>query len=1192
MADINNSFTIDAAQAIKTLNTLNATLAQTNRSLRVFQSIANSNMGGGFAAATASLQQMQAAAQAATGAVNTGSQDANRSVRGLGISFQDMTRIIASQILFNAIGGITQAFTESAEAAKDFELQMLRIEAIAEGSQSSIQGIEQRVDELSIALGRDLTETSSAVFEALQNDLGTTSETFKLLEGQAQDLALVTGGTLVQSVNALSSVIKSYAQTNEEAEENAAILFGTINAGRITLADLENSMGTILPLSAKVGTSFKDVSTALATVTLSGTKANVATTQLRNVFNKLIKPTELLQERFTELGFVNFEELQNESEGFADALNKITDGKTSEEVARMFNTIRGNLGVLNVLTQQGELFQKTLDNVNESGERLGDTIKTFKESDAFAAEVNAAELGVVFKELGKDTLVAKNAAVDLFQFFVDDASDAKVAIAAVTLGLGTLAVQAIRASTLMTASLAGLGPIALGLAASFAAMAAANKAIDFSNSFAGLNDEIEALRISKLEELNQQIRDEIPQSVTEALNGIENFTQGATDGFDTVISKAADLRNQIDSIGQGRQDGFEGLIQRFGSRRLELLKQVEKSIDDIDKTILDNTSKIADINKEIFDFQFDRSLTRLSDDDALEAQLKRARTQSEKLKESLDNLDLGKQSQEAALESNKLTKAYAEAALRAADAAGNTQAIAQAEGLVTTALFQQQKIYEKIAELNQSEGLGKLDEQRAAIEKLNAAQQRDAQQLIEDFKAIRKASLEGRDTALDVSFLEKDIKKFADSLKQFDDNTLVDLLGFEDAASALSESVAEGLSNVVVDWTQSIDGLRAALNGQEFEAVVKLNAQIAQATTDEVRRQLSRVGTDQDSVSKLSANEKALTQVIEDQVTARQKQIIATNELAIAREKANAFIKEATASGVNPLAFGVDTLQDTLLPLQEQLKNIGTLSESELAKLSTGLREGIIAAGDLQGSVIGGLGGLSVERVDAFQQSLSALFDAVRAQQELNTSPFNQEALDEAKAGLEAIQRLELDQPIKDVNDTLNQTSLRARGAAEATRSIATAGSNAQISVNSLTSTTGNLSSAATSAAQAFDRMAASARDAAAAANAANNSNSSGFAFRGGQVNYRANGGDSRGQDTLPTMLSPEEFVMNSKSSRNFLPQLQAMNASTGSQSSGGDQNITIGDINVTSNSQLPSQTAREVGISIKRELRRGTFKL
>jgi hypothetical protein len=95
-------------------------------------------------------------------------------------------------------------------------------------------------------------------------------------------------------------------------------------------------------------------------------------------------------------------------------------------------------------------------------------------------------------------------------------------------------------------------------------------------------------------------------------------------------------------------------------------------------------------------------------------------------------------------------------------------------------------------------------------------------------------------------------------------------------------------------------------------------------------------------------------------------------------------------------------------------------------------------------------------------------------------------------------------------------------------------------------------------------------------------------------MRYLASGGFARGVDQIPAMLSKGEFVVNSKSSRQFYSQLSAMNA--GSQpvyrESGGSV-TNIGDvaINVTESS-LPKQTAREVMSAFRREMRRGSGRL
>lgn len=99
--------------------------------------------------------------------------------------------------------------------------------------------------------------------------------------------------------------------------------------------------------------------------------------------------------------------------------------------------------------------------------------------------------------------------------------------------------------------------------------------------------------------------------------------------------------------------------------------------------------------------------------------------------------------------------------------------------------------------------------------------------------------------------------------------------------------------------------------------------------------------------------------------------------------------------------------------------------------------------------------------------------------------------------------------------------------------------------------------------------------------------------FNGGMMSYFANGG--RGQDTIPAMLSPNEFVVNPKSTAKFFSQLQAINAGQTPvfrQDGGGvTNNTTVGDIHVHGG-QSPEKTGRAVMREIRRELRRGSGRL
>ena len=96
-----------------------------------------------------------------------------------------------------------------------------------------------------------------------------------------------------------------------------------------------------------------------------------------------------------------------------------------------------------------------------------------------------------------------------------------------------------------------------------------------------------------------------------------------------------------------------------------------------------------------------------------------------------------------------------------------------------------------------------------------------------------------------------------------------------------------------------------------------------------------------------------------------------------------------------------------------------------------------------------------------------------------------------------------------------------------------------------------------------------------------------------GGMTYRASGGFVRGTDSIPAMLSPNEFVINAKSSRQFASQLNAMNAGSNPvfRQEGGpsvSNTVNVGDININGG-PTSDDTARKVVSHIKREFRRGT---
>jgi len=72
------------------------------------------------------------------------------------------------------------------------------------------------------------------------------------------------------------------------------------------------------------------------------------------------------------------------------------------------------------------------------------------------------------------------------------------------------------------------------------------------------------------------------------------------------------------------------------------------------------------------------------------------------------------------------------------------------------------------------------------------------------------------------------------------------------------------------------------------------------------------------------------------------------------------------------------------------------------------------------------------------------------------------------------------------------------------------------------------------------------------------------------------------------------KFIMNKNAAREFFPQLVAMNSGARRFDSGGNvTNNNVGDINITVQGGSTSETTvRQIGQSLRREIRRGTVRL
>lgn len=1204
---IENIITLNASQAISemeklsrrtvTLNKNMTNLATTLRTLNSGNSLATT-----FTSATTGANALNSAVKNTNSSLKNATNSSNR----LRLSFSDVVRIVQSQVLFSSLNALRQGFSDSADAAAELQLQASRIAAI-EGS-LDITGAQDQIRELSTAVGRGLDESGLAFYEALQNDLGSVSETMEILTGDANDLARVTGGTLPQAVNALSSIYKAFEGDLESTENVAGKLFGTINAGRITLGQMENALGTLSPTARELGVSLQDTLDAWATITLSGTEASVAGTQLRNVFNKLIKPTESLEKVYTQLGVRGFPQLIAQSDNFADALSKITGavGNDEQEVARLFNTIRANLGVLNILTRDTALYNETAERSAESAANLAQAVQDINDTDAVQAQKNAAQLEVLYTEIGESALRLKNFAAEAF-LALELGGDQVVQQGGLIVGAITAATVAIRAFGVASSTAV---PI---LAAGLAGIAAGNAILAIRDDFLELNSAIDKTVVAQLEAAEGLVADEGVQAVDDLTAGFQRLD----DVLATISQRSGSESGIIQQFANETADlvfAGEDAVERFQDSRLRFLKEIDSQIGDIDSQIIDGTQRLTTLNAELEQLNFDRSLRGLSE---YEQQLRVSQRSAEALAVAIDAARDATFSEES--------QAQAEAAFKAADAAikqevslaksrRNAIDIERAEQRRVVLLEQRIAAEENIQRSIEERSVRSLREEEDTLKRLTADAQEYADQIQNLQESRRQAINEGagpEDSLVQSFNTDIDIaQEKLDALQaQIAGTELVQDLGLEDSLGRFIDSFQETQFDIDLDFDRSITKLANQLReSSDFEINLRINELIGAAELgDRLRSEVQLAGLGRGGQPGGVARDRL--DLIENEAVELQQRVNRGNELRAASEttsfEAAALLRQALGSvPIDPRPDRGPEQQatvDRLGDIAGELRELNTATVQQLQELQQQLRseQQTIQSGD---SNLNFGNFFTAERnragiVAGLQQGQAAVG------QELSARSFGTE---EAQTRLEELQRLktEIEQEVLklDVDSTgvqeaaqgLQPLQASAAGAAASVGALGTASGTTTGALGSLNSTTGSLVGNANAASQAYDQLAQSIRDAAAAAASAPTASGTGVVSAAtGGLTYFNSGGGARGQDTIPARLAQGEFVVNAQASRNFYSQLQALNGTRTNQV--GDNvsttNISIGDINVSSNSQVPAQTARDMSNAIKRELRKGNIR-
>jgi len=253
------------------------------------------------------------------------------------------------------IGAVAAVGGASLKMAADFDSAMREVNTMMLLSEEEFTGFSEEVRGLAKDMGVDAVEAANALYQAIS--AGIPKENAVEFLAIASKAAIGGVTDTMTAVDGLTTVLNAFKIPVSEAERVADLMFTTVKGGKTTFEELSASMFNVAPIAAAAGVKFETVSAALATMTKQGVPTSVATTQLRQAIQAMIKPTADMKTALDTLGYASGDALIAER-GLAGALDLLTEasGGSNEVLGKMFGSVEGLQAVLALTGENAKIF--------------------------------------------------------------------------------------------------------------------------------------------------------------------------------------------------------------------------------------------------------------------------------------------------------------------------------------------------------------------------------------------------------------------------------------------------------------------------------------------------------------------------------------------------------------------------------------------------------------------------------------------------------------------------------------------------------------------------------------------------------------------------------------------------------------------------------------------------------------------
>ena len=278
--------------------------------------------------------------------------------------------------------GLTGVGVASAKMAIDLETNIAKISTIADTTQEPLSNLKNGIIDLSNTTGYSSKEIADDVYEAISSG----EKTGDAVNFVSNATKLATAGFTSSStaVDVLTSSLNAYGLQADQASKVNDTLIETQNLGKVTIDQLGQTIGQVIPTAATFSVSLQQLGAGYAELTAKGIKPAEATTELNSMFNQLGKSSTVASKALKKVSGESFQDLMKQGKSVGDVINMLNDyAKASgKNLNDLFSDVEAGKGAMTI-ANGGNEYNDFLKQITNSAGATDKAVKKMEDTTGF-----------------------------------------------------------------------------------------------------------------------------------------------------------------------------------------------------------------------------------------------------------------------------------------------------------------------------------------------------------------------------------------------------------------------------------------------------------------------------------------------------------------------------------------------------------------------------------------------------------------------------------------------------------------------------------------------------------------------------------------------------------------------------------------------------------------------------------------